>query len=90
MAMADSNIAGTPASVQRRVRETRDREGERRSHPGTERLLRWNASLAVALFAATAVLAVAGSEQAAYVALLGGAGFASLAATMSFRLLRLR
>ena len=58
--------------------------------PATRRLLRWNASLAAALFAATAVLAVAGSDQAAYVALLGGAGFASLAATMAFRLLRLR
>ena len=60
------------------------------THPYTRRLLTWNASAAVAFFASTTVLAVVGNEQAAYVALLGGAGFTSLAATMMFRLMRLR
>lgn len=55
----------------------------------TRRLLRWDASAAGVLFASTAVLAVAGYEQAAYVTLLGGAGCASLATTMMFRLMRL-
>jgi len=60
------------------------------THPYTRRLLTWNASAAVVFFAVTTLLAVAGSEQAAYVALLGGAGFTSLAATMMFRLICLR
>ena len=60
------------------------------AHPVTKRLLRWDAAAAGTLFAATAVLAVAGYEQAAYVTLLGGAGCSSLAATMMFRLVRLR
>ena len=59
------------------------------AHPVTRRLLRWDASAAGMLFASTAVLAVVGYEQAAYVTLLGGAGCASLAATMMFRLMRL-
>lgn len=61
-----------------------------RAYPVTRRLLRWDASAAGALFAATAVLAVAGYEQVAYATLLGGAGCSSLAATMMFRLMRLR
>ena len=88
--MADSKIAGTAVPVRDEARGTHNPSDARHPHPVTERLLRWNASLAAVMFGATAVLAVAGNEQAAYVALLGGAGFSSLAATMSFRLVRLR
>ena len=60
------------------------------THPVTKRLLRLDAFAAGSLFAATSVLAVAGYEQVAYITLLGGAGCASLAATMMFRLMLLR
>lgn len=62
----------------------------RHSYPHTRRLLRWNAATATTLFVVTSGLAVAGWDQAAYIAMLGGLGFSSLAATMGFRLLRLR
>lgn len=70
----------TPASVSPR----------QPSYPHTRRLLRWNAVTAATLFAMTFGLAVTGWDQAAYFAMLGGLGFASLAAAMGFRLLRLR
>lgn len=66
----------------------RDPRPAKRSYPYTRRWLNRNASVAAILFASTVALRVAGSEQAAYIAMLGGLGFLSLAGTMAFQLFR--
>ena len=67
----------------------RDPRPAKRQYPYTRRMLKLNAAAAAALFFATAGIAVAGLDQVAYLTMLGGLGFSSLAGTMAFRLLRL-
>ena len=89
-ALSAQSVFGQPFSTTRaEAREIASSDREK-GYPYTRRLLKLNALGAVVLFAATASLAAVGWDQAASVSLLGGSGFASLTATMSFRLLRLR
>lgn len=60
----------------------------KRSYSYTRRMLKLNAATAAALFFATAGIAVAGLDQVAYLTMLGGLGFSSLAGTMAFQLFR--